>query len=140
MKKKILIAAIIIATIGASYVYYQFNKPHLDIASATPVSILNADELFAEFDLNENEANKLYLGKIVQVNGIVFSVELGTKGDLNVLLMGDDDMFGVACNFNKGELNESEINKGDQVTIKGECAGMLSDVVLIRCVLENQIK
>lgn len=140
MKKKILIAAIIIATIGASYVYYQFNKPHLDIATATPVSVLNADELFAEFDLNENEANQLYLGKIVQVSGVVYSVEVGAKGDLNVLLMGEGDMFGVACNFNKEKIKEGVINKGDQVTIKGECAGMLSDVVLIRCVLENKIK
>ena len=135
MKKKILLTLIIIATIGASYVYYQFNKPHLDIATATPVSVLNAQDLFEEFDLNENEANKLYLGKIVQVSGVVYSVEVGAKGDLNVLLMGEDDMFGVACNFNKDQINESEINKGDQVTIKGECAGMLSDVVLIRCVL-----
>lgn len=135
MKKKILLTLIIIATIGASYVYYQFNKPHRDIAASTPVSVLNAQDLFEEFDLNENEANKLYLGKIVQVSGVVYSVEVGAKGDLNVLLMGEDDMFGVACNFNKDQINESEINKGDQVTIKGECAGMLSDVVLIRCVL-----
>ncbi|HHE64710.1 MAG TPA: hypothetical protein ENL09_01680 [Bacteroidetes bacterium] len=135
MKKKILITLIIIAALGASYVYYQFNKPHKDIAAATPVSALNAAELFAEFEINENEANQLYLGKIVQVTGVVYSVELGTNGDLNVLLMGDDDMFGVAGNFNKGELNESEIVEGEQVTIKGECAGMLSDVVLIRCVI-----
>ena len=135
MKKKILIIAIIIATLGASYVYYQFNKPHQDIASATPVSKLNAEELFAEFDNNENNANQLYLGKIVQVSGIVYSAEVGAKGYINVLLMGEDDMFGVACNFNTGQLNNSEIKKGDQVTIKGECAGMLSDVVLIRCVL-----
>jgi len=135
MKKKILIIAIIIAALGASYVYYQFNKPHRDIAAATPVSVLNAEELFTEFDNSENEANQLYLGKIVQVSGIVYSVEMGAKGDLNVLLMGENDMFGVACNFNKEQLSDGEIKKGEQVTIKGECAGMLSDVVLIRCVL-----
>lgn len=135
MKKKILIVTGIIVVLIIAYTFYQFNKPHLDIAAATPVSVLNADELFAEFDLNENEANQLYLGKIVQVSGIVYSVDVGTKSDLNVLLMGDDDMFGVACNFNKDQLNKSEINNGDQVTIKGECAGMLSDVVLIRCVI-----
>ena len=135
MKKKILIVTGIIVVLIIAYTFYQFNKPHLDIASATPVSVLNSDELFAEFDLNENEANQLYLGKIVQVSGIVYSVDVGTKSDLNVLFMGDDDMFGVACNFNKDQLNESDINKGDQVTIKGECAGMLSDVVLIRCVI-----
>ena len=51
--------------------------------------------------------------------------------------MDDDDMFGVACNFNLGQINDSDLNKGDHVIIKGECAGMLSDVVLIRCVIVN---
>jgi hypothetical protein len=135
MKKRIFITAIIIVTLAASYIFYQFNKPHLDIAAATPIVVLNSEKLFSEFDLNENKANKLYLGKIVQVNGVIYSIEEGTKGDLNILLMGNDEMFGVACNFNDEQLNYSELNKGDQVTIKGECAGMLSDVVLIRCVI-----
>lgn len=135
MKKKILIVTSIIVVLILAYTLYQFNKPHIDIAAATPIVVLNAEELFSEFDFNENQANQLYLGKIVQVTGIVYSIEAGDKGDLNILLLEEDEMFGVACNFSKGQSNEIDLVMGDQVTIKGECAGMLSDVVLIRCVI-----
>lgn len=135
MKKKILILTGIILVLILAYAFYQFNKSHVDMDTAKPIAILKASDLFTEYDINENSANQLYLGKIVQVTGIIYSVEVGHKGDINVLIMGDDDMFGVACNFNLGQLNDSDLNKGDHVIIKGECAGMLSDVVLIRCVI-----
>lgn len=135
MKKKILIIAVIVAVAGALFVFYQFNKPHKNIAAAKPVATLSADELFLQFETNETESNQLYLGKIVEVTGSVYSNEKGPKGNVNVLLMNDGDMFGVACNFDGGKIRENEFEKGDIITIKGECAGVLSDVVLIRCVI-----
>ena len=135
MKKRILIIAIVVAVAGAMYAYYQFNKPHKDIAASEPVATLSAEELFLQFETNETESNQLYLGKIVEVSGPVYSSGQGPKGDVNILLMNDGDMFGVACNFDGKKINGDEFKKGDNITIKGECAGMLSDVVLIRCVI-----
>ena len=133
MIKKILLLVFVGAVGTSLYVYLQYNKPHQDIASTKPVATLKADELFFQFEDNELESNQLYLGKIVEVSGVVYSNEKGQDGSYNVLLMSDDAMFGVACNFEIDSL--SELEKGDSVTIKGECAGMLSDVVLIRCVI-----
>ena len=135
MRKKILIFAIVVAVSGAMYAYYQFNKPHQDIAAAKPVAVLIADELFLQYESNESESNRRYLGKILEVSGVVYSIEKGPKGDINVLLMPEGEMFGVACNFDIDKIAENEIGKGDNIIIKGECAGMLSDVVLIRCVI-----
>jgi len=135
MKKKILIIAVVVAVAVAMYAYYQFNKPHKDIAAAEPVAALSANELFSQFETSETESNQRYLGKIVEVSGLVYSSEQGPKGDVNVLLMNENDMFGIACNFDGGKITGDEFKKGDNITIKGECAGMLSDVVLIRCVI-----
>jgi len=137
MKKNILIVASFVVVLILAFVYYQFSKSHVDMASAKPIAILISDDLFAEFDNDENEANRLYLGKIIQVSGTIYSLEKSDKGDVNVLLMGDDDMFGITCNFDENKLDSTRLNKGENVMIKGECAGMLSDVVLIRCVIVN---
>jgi hypothetical protein len=54
-------------------------------------------------------------------------------------MLVEGQMFGVACNFEKGKVKTEDIEKGKTFTIKGECAGMLSDVVLIRCVIVKSI-
>jgi len=71
---------------------------------------------------------------VVEVSGEIYSIEEGSQSDLNILLMGASDMFGVSCNISKEDLSQ-ELSNGQQITIKGECSGMLSDVVLIRCVI-----
>ena len=48
--------------------------------------------------------------------------------------MGASDMFGVSGNISKEDLSQ-DLSNAQQITIKGECSGMLSDVVLIRCVI-----
>ena len=135
MKKKVLFIAISLAIIAAFYTYYQFNKPHRVVASAKPAASLNADQLFNQFEENEAEANLKYLGKIIEVSGNVYSIEKLAKGGFNLMLMNENDMFGIACSFDSDKLYASEILQGSRVIIKGECVGMLSDVVLIRCVI-----
>ena len=135
MKKRLLIITISLAIIAGLYAYYQFNKPHKDIASAKPVASLKADQLFTQFEENEAEANLKYLGKIIEVSGVIYSIEKKTESGFNLLLMNEDEMFGVACSFDNDKVNTGDISKGNRVVIKGECVGMLSDVVLIRCVI-----
>ena len=135
MKKKIIISLLVLVLIGVIYALYQYNKPHKNIAKEKPVAQSKADELFNQFSADESLANKNYLGKIVQVSGLVYSLERTEKNDVNVLLLNEGEMFGVTCNFSQGLLQENEIKKGELITLKGECAGMLSDVVLIRCVI-----
>jgi hypothetical protein len=135
MIKKILIIVLLIAVGVGLYAYYQFNKPHTDIASAKPVASLSAEDLFSQFETDEVRANTSYIGKIIEVTGVVSTVEKGGKGDVNVLMLVEGQMFGVALNFDKGKADPGDFKEGTTLTIKGECAGMLSDVVLIRCVI-----
>jgi hypothetical protein len=135
MIKKILIIVLAIAVVVGLFAYYQFNKPHADIATAKPVASLTADELFSQFDSDEARANKNYSGKIIEVTGSVSSIEKGEKGDVNVLMLVEGQMFGVAFNFDNEKTGPGEFEEGKEFTIKGECAGMLSDVVLIRCII-----
>ena len=136
MKKTLLIiiSAGIVLMLG--YAYYGFNKTHSDMQKQKPVATLNASQLFEQFSQNESEANKNYTGKIIEVSGTIYSIEEGDQNDINILLMEDGEMFGVSCNAVKTE-NNSLLEKGDPIIIKGECSGFLSDVILIRCVTKN---
>lgn len=134
MKKRLFISLIIGIVIAASIGFYLFNKPHADIRSQAPVATLSASELFKAYSEDEAAANQKYAGKVVEINGLIYSLDEGSQGDLNILFMDDDEMFGVACTIDQEE-DIDELTEGQEITIKGECSGMLSDVVLIRCVI-----
>lgn len=135
MKKTIIYLLAFALIIGVTVGVYQYNKPHLDIADAKPEVSMSAAELFDLFSDDEQTANEKFAGKIVEVSGSVFSIENGGENEFNILLMGENDMFGVSCTFDSNTDELPSLKTGAKITVKGECAGMLSDVVLIRCVL-----
>ncbi len=116
-----------------AFAYYQYNKPKPDITelNATPVSAVG---LFKEYTSNEQNANKLYLNKPVQVSGKVLEVKQNKYEPFQIILDTGDPMFGVACTMDK---TGKEIKTGDNVTIKGICTGYLNDVVLTNSILLN---
>ena len=135
MMKYLNIAGILIL-IGAVYAYYLYNKPVASTNDLDAAFSINADELFAKFENNEEEANQLYLGKILEVKGKVRDLSVGDNGELNMILESSSDMFGINCGISLGEGSTLESFKpGDSVTVKGECTGISMDVVLTRCVI-----
>lgn len=137
MKKIVFITLVIGIAFGVGYAYYAFNKTHSNMENLKPEASLKASELFEQFSQNESEANSNYVGKVIEVEGTIYSIDLGDQNDLNVLLMEDGAMFGVSCNAPRTEQN-TNLKEGDSVIIKGECSGFLSDVILIRCVIKKR--
>jgi len=134
MKAKIISGIVFLIIILMGITYYQFNRSHIDISKQEPVYSISATKLFEQFSADEAKANSKYLGKIIEVKGKIYSIEKGVNEDYNILLMDSDEMFGISCNISSNEINES-IKAGQELSIKGECSGMLSDVVLIRCII-----
>lgn len=91
---------------------------------------MTATELFEAFEENEETANEKYIGKTIQVNGTVNQVD-----DKNIVL--GDGMTSVNCALSiKAASEMPDISTGQEVTIKGECAGLnLFDVNLTKCVI-----
>ena len=132
--KKLLIIGAILAVAGLAAGYYMYNKPHEDIRSAKADYTMTAQELFAAYEANETEANQKYLGKMIQVTGTVQAAKKDEEGKTGIALTGGD-MFGVICKLDDfSEPKRTAFQPGEQVTFKGECTGMLMDVVLVRCV------
>jgi hypothetical protein len=134
MKKIIGITALIMILSGVGYGYYLFNKPHQGIADKAPTFKMKAAELVAEYDKDEKAANAKYLGKVVEVRGIISEKVKDAKGTYNVTLQAED-LAGVGCQFDQTLVNDvKSLKEGQEVYIKGICTGVLMDVVLVDCV------
>ncbi len=140
MMKKIIWSMVLLLFTSFGFAYYLYNKPHRGISKETPAFILNAETLVNEFDLDENKANSKYLGKVVEVIGIIAEKSKNEKGIYNITLQGSD-LAGIGCEFEKNSHKELVILKeGQKIKIKGICAGILMDVVLVDCVvMDNKI-
>ncbi len=135
MKKKIIIILILCGAIAAATGLYLFNKPRESVADMKTELRSEAALLVADFESDEQKANEKYLGKVIEVTGVVSVSNINEQGELNVTLMGGD-LAGVGCQFeNTKKAVNKKINIGDTVTIKGICTGILIDVVLVDCVI-----
>ena len=118
----------------AAWGIYKVTLPHRNAAGEESVATLSAVNLYSEFLLSENVANKKWVGKIINVSGIIFSVnESGKYISINLRAAAEG---GVNCSILKKDLDDGDkFNTGDSVNIKGKCAGFLMDVNLVDCVV-----
>ncbi len=137
MKKKILLASILVLLIsGISVWYYVFvysKNHHREVANEKGITVA-AREIVKEFQLNEKTANGKYLNKAVVVTGEVSDIKTDQAGQITVTLKSDDTFSNVFCTLKSGNL-KPEIGK--TIRVKGICNGFLSDVVLNEAILEN---
>jgi hypothetical protein len=118
----------IVVAVGIGYRLY--NKPHRSAASETAL-VVSAAALATGYEKDEGVSNKKYLGRVLQVSGTVSDVSVNQQHKTVIILTGSD-LSGVQCSL----LEEAPaVKKGDTLTIKGFCAGYLTDVILDRCIL-----
>jgi hypothetical protein len=129
MKKIALLILVLLLAVAAYVWFFVWNKPKTDVKVETAIKT-DAVALFNEYSTNEQSANQKYLEKILEVAGIVTSVNKNAEGQTVILLKTNDSMFGINCTM---EEKDVVLKEGDAVTLKGICTGYLTDVVLIRC-------
>ena len=126
--------------IVAVFLIYKFyiNKPHPDFEAAVPEYVISANDLFDQYVKDKSSADKLYTGKVIQIEGILSKKDVN---DTNVYLIFvyNEGMFGdegIRCRllpkYNRLATEEIEINS--DIEIKGFCAGYNeTDVILDKC-------
>lgn len=134
MKKYALIAIVAIAAIGAYIGKTMYDKPLSSTADVKTDLQIDAATLFTEFDQNEQSANDKYNDKAIAVKGVVQGIT--TEGDKTTVMLKGGDMGGVSCEM-QDNTGVAALKEGDAVSIKGVCTGYLTDVVLVRCVLNK---
>jgi hypothetical protein len=130
--KVALFAVIFLIIAGAGAGIYLFNKQHKDLQKTRPDFILTASDLQKTFENDEAAATAKYVKKIIEVSGIIESVNPGEGKTLSITLKTESDLSSVICTFQSaGDL--PEFKAGDKIVLRGECSGYLTDVLLNNC-------
>jgi hypothetical protein len=112
----------------------MYNKPHRNVQDAKALTIA-ATKLAADYENNEPEANSQYLDKILEVSGEISDISKNQKGEQVITLRGTD-LSGIICTLEATV--QTAIKPGASIMIKGICSGYLTDVVLVRCMVQSK--
>ena len=105
--------------------------------SGKPVDFkLTARELFQAYDQNEVAADEKYEGKVLEISGRVEDIGKDITDTIYVTLEagGGSGFFSVQCYFADTHASDAaKLSKGDGITVKGLCNGMVGNVSIRGC-------
>jgi proteasome assembly chaperone (PAC2) family protein len=130
--KWLLLFVLILVITGGFIGYKMYNKPHRNVEAAKGIEVAST-QLIADYESNETGANGKYLDKVIAVTGEVSEVAKNQKAETVITLKGTD-MGGIICTIEGA--SGLDISAGKTVTIKGICTGYLTDVVLVRAIVQ----
>ena len=96
---------------------------------------ISATELINAYKENEIKADKMYKGKIVEVNGIVDAIDSGID-DKAIVRLSNGDEFSFdnvqCCIDDENQDKACELKKGENVTIIGKADGEIAGTPFIK--------
>ncbi|WP_435624865.1 OB-fold protein [Flagellimonas sp.] len=96
---------------------------------------IKSEDLLDSFISNEELANKMYVEKTIEVEGIVKEVTF-LNNRYTVLLQGNGSYTCIMCDMKEDQVAQVQtLAKGNSVVLKGICKGFLMDAILLNCVL-----
>lgn len=135
-RKYIWLILLIIIIIAGSYAYHEYNRKPADLSDVKSQSNITSDSLVMVFETDEQKANSLYLGKPIDITGLIAEINNQQDTLVNVTLGKKNDMHKVSCLINVNHINKIKNYKvGDKIMLRGICNGYLMDVELNRCVV-----
>src|SRR5688572_15654183 len=146
MKKRTktwLLVILVLLVLGGGYAYREFNRKATSLQHETPVVMTSASKILEEFSIDGRAANQQYLGKVIQLNGTIETVETDKKGFVTIVLSDPSSSSSVRCSMDSTQANgTSTLLASRMVTIKGICTGyspdelgLGADLVLNRCIV-----
>ena len=131
MKKILYFGAVVIIFSLAYYAYNMYFRSHVSVLELQPDYSLSAVELFEKYDTDETEADKLYLGKLIEVVGVINEID-NDPSSYKLYLDTGDLMSSIQCDFGRAA-NSENIEIGQTIKVRGFCSGKLIDIVLNKC-------
>lgn len=96
---------------------------------------VTAIELFDSYTNFEDSANKMYLGKVIKVSGVIAGIDF-KDNRYTVNFVTNGEMGTVVCEMDQKENEKAKLLKpGANISIAGFCNGINMDVYLDRCKL-----
>lgn len=100
-----------------------------------PSYTLTSDQLFKEFK-DEKTATDKYLGKTLEITGIVEKVGKDSSGEPYIAFKGEENLGDVQCFFPRPQSEEIlKVPAWLNVTLRGKCLSKVVHVTLDNCEL-----
>lgn len=129
----------LLVILTALFVFIKvYNKPHTDVKASASDYTVTVENIASDFSQNEEEANRKYLDKIIQVEGVVKHVDIFNGYSTVTLTDSKDITKTVVCNMAVSEnMKTVALQEGQKIIVKGICTGYLMDVMLVKTVIIN---
>ena len=125
---KILAALAIILLIAYLVV---INLPQANIKGKDATETISAVALYEAYSKNENQADKKYTGKVIQLTGEIDEIYSDENDEPVVVLRSKaGDLVSVVTLESSEEEDIVSYQEGDQITLKALCSGKLMEVTL----------
>jgi len=108
-----------------------------EISTQESAITVSARQLYADYKANGVAADGKYKGKVLQVTGVVKTIDRDIMDKIYVTLKGDQYFGDIQCFFAESHIGTaSQLSKGQTITVKGKCDGKLMNVMLKGCIIE----
>ena len=143
MKKKLIYILLLIILVGAISGFlvwkYYINRPSKTYENEPAAYKLSASELFHDFQNDKTKADAKYLGKVIQISGILKNVEQ-IDTIVKVVFAFSQGLFGdegIRCTIlQKDAAKAKKLGENYPITLKGYCTGFNdTDVILEKCII-----
>lgn len=148
IKKNIRLIGVVIllvVSLVAWYGYSEYNRKPASMVDTRADYSFNTATLLAAFEKDEAGANKLYLDKVLEVEGVIKELTSDEKGFYTIAIGDDASFSSVRCSVDSlFSSKAAALQAGGLVKVRGICTGYMadallgSDVTLVRCaIIEN---
>lgn len=124
----LIILSMVLAIPMLAYLAYQYFRPPMAVADMAPDLAEHAPVIGKHYMEDEIKADKLYLGKTIDISGRVAEVQTQDGKGATIYFASDDNGFPVSVLMSAGMSGSDSPKKGDSVLIRGVCTGFLMDV------------
>ena len=125
----------LISGIAVYFFVFYFGAKHEDPLKSAEMVSVDAKQLIAIYESNEDSANKLYLDKTIKVNGEISDIQF-KDNRYTINYANNGSMGTVSCEMDTFENPKvKNLQLGTKVVIVGFCNGINLDVSLDRCKL-----
>ncbi|NCW87662.1 MAG: hypothetical protein EBV71_02075 [Chitinophagia bacterium] len=142
----ISVVILLVVSLVAWYGYSEYNRKSASMADArADFTFTTITTLLAAFEKDEAGANKLYLDKVLEVEGAIKESTADEKGFYTITIGEDASLSSVRCSVDSlFSSKAAALQAGGLIKVRGICTGYMadellgSDVTLVRCaIIEN---
>lgn len=124
----LLAALVLMGLAGAWYGYREFNRKHEKVADLKPAFTVTPSEMIKAFEADEQASLTRFAGKVVQIDGMVKSVEPVDAGPVIVVLNDKNSSGSVRVEMDSTEASRARVLlPGKMATLRAACTGYTAD-------------